>query len=66
MIVTMVSNQFFCDTASYLAPRVLSCLPQWNAVIVIIKCKYLVYPPTFFGINFWLAAEVNLKLVQST
>ena len=47
----------------------LACLlfhTQWNVVVVIIKCKYLVYPPTCFGINFWLATEVNLKLVQST
>jgi len=43
----------------------LACLlfhNQWNinAVIVIIKHQYLVYLPTCFGVNFWLAAEVNL------
>ena len=62
--------QFSYDAASYFAPRVQSsCVlfhTQWNVVVVIIKCKYLVYPPICYGINFRLATGVNLKLVQST
>jgi len=59
--------RYSVNAASYLAPRVQSYLSsiftQWNVVVVIIKCKYLVYPPTCFDIYFRLAIEVNFKLV---